>query len=224
MKIAPYLAILILVLLLILQWRCDGKATKKAEQQMELYHDENEQLKKNHATVIPVSDSMSRIYKAQLSAARDTIKQLSVLQEDKKASIVISNIRIKNLIDLAHDYAEKIKDTTLKNEVDKFRVLYYNQEAQAKTYYYAGQKKDSVCSAEMTAQQMRLDAKDTTIHLLGHQFDSAQVISHQFENMANRYIKKAGKRFSIGPYIGVTYNGKVMPSYGLSVQYTIFKF
>jgi hypothetical protein len=38
----------------------------------------------------------------------------------------------------------------------------------------------------------------------------------------DRYKKKAGKRFSIGPYVGIDY--KLQPSLGVSVQYRLLRF
>lgn len=35
---------------------------------------------------------------------------------------------------------------------------------------------------------------------------------------------KANKRFAIGPYLGITYDGKFKPGYGIALHYDLFKF
>lgn len=41
---------------------------------------------------------------------------------------------------------------------------------------------------------------------------------------ADKWKGKAGKRFGIGPMVGVTYNGNFKPTYGIGVYYSLIKF
>lgn len=90
----------------------------------------------------------------------------------------------------------------------------------------------STGEAALTAYGQEIGRRDSTIaaqrgafQLLNRAFDSLADANRKQTDAAAKLAKQAGKRFSVGPGIGLTIvGGNAQPVFGIDVHYSLFRF
>ena len=197
-------------------------------QQVQQYIDENGRL---HSKILVNQSSsavIDAVYKKQIDSISNILKIKSssitdfnsdnIESHDNGISTYTSNIKY------IHDTinGKVIIDTSIitLNENDgylKFNANVYKNGKYKWNYDY----KDTLTQVIHTQKYGFLNLKTKTLVDISMSNPNSKVTGiSEFKINDN---DKLGK-FSVGPYIGITYDNKIKPSFGIGIQYSLFKF